>query len=736
MGDIERILNTAEQCGLRDEITVVDSLSSPDFLRGRTPALQLSGVWQTVLFGVDVVCDYLETLCKPESKKKQKLEQEATCLLDPRSAEALLTCIMRDAVSRAFPRFYGENLPLDVKYDGRKLKNASVPIEYVFSSSQVLFNEFRKKHGTEAFPLTSPQQTAEEIAKFICVDDHACLGSVQVEGFRINMYLSPSYLNSRIDAYSTLYQRIPGPGPCLKKERIVVDFSSPNIAKEMHVGHLRSTIIGDSLCRLLEYASNQVLRVNHVGDWGTQFGMLLEYLKKKSLETSQDTLVMLENLTLSELNQLYRMSKEEFDRDEEFKQNSRKMVVNLQSGKDAYSRQVWEKLVEVSKQGFEGIYRKLNTSFHNSVDRSEGIGYCGESFYQKLIPETINSLASVTTKRGEAKLIFTNLPEAKQAKTEEHPDGEIPLWLQKSDGGFGYDSTDLAAIRYRCQELKANRIIYVTDAGQQLHFHMVFKVAENMQWLKPQSPHGPRAEHVKFGVVTGKGGGRLKSRSGQAVSLDSLLTSAKQKMKEIRLQRFEKGQAVGVSKEEQLRGDAESTVSMEHLDETLGFAAVKYFDLRSNRIKDYEYDEDLMCSPDGDTAVYLMFAFARVCSIIDKAAEIGLDDAKTGYDVQGASHKERTVAMTISRFHEEVEHCLATLQPHFLCTYLYQLTSELSALLTDDHERIWAKREATSTEALSLDASRGYRRLILVRAARSVIFQGLGLLGIVPPERM
>jgi arginyl-tRNA synthetase len=496
----------------------------------------------------------------------------------------------------------------------------------------------------------------------------------------------------------------------------------------MHVGHLRSTIIGDSLCRFFENAGHEVLRVNHVGDWGTQFGMLLEYLRVRETQTGQDTFAYLNTLSLTDLTELYKASKKEFDADgtqehpgdPEFKNKARKMVVALQSGKDEHARKVWQKLVEVSKRGFDRIYSILNISFESQT-KLPGTGYCGESFYQDKIDDAIKSLGKLVQKRGEALLMFTGLQEAKQEPTPDHPDGEIPLFLRKSDGGFGYDSTDVAAVKFRIQELKADRVLYVTDAGQQTHFHMVFEAARQAGWSTKT-----KLNHVKFGLVLAKGGGKFKTRSGETVTLESLLQGARQKMREILLERM---------KQEKSTTGQFDQEKVETLSAAIGAAAVKYFDLRTNRTRDYEFDEDLMCSPDGDTAVYLMYAYARVCSIIDKATEASINNV-VGYKAEGASDRERSVAMLLSRFNDVVDACLLTLSPHPLCGYLYSLASELSTFLTDDAERVWAKRAADSTEALQLEPKRGMHRLFLVRGVRSVLFEGLGLLGITPFERM
>ena len=646
---------------------------------------------------------------------------------DGRSAQKILTQAFRDAIARAFPECYKENqTPVEVRFDGRKF--AGSVIDYSFSGSQQLMNTF-KTHPS--FDVKSPQEMAQRIVSYLDIDRLKwIIKKIDLAGFYINLSVAPEFLQEKINMLSVAVpgkDRFPAP-PMLKPSRIVVDFSSPNIAKEMHVGHLRSTIIGDSLCRFFEHAGHEVLRVNHVGDWGTQFGMLVEYLRVREEKTGQDTLEYLNGLTLTQLTELYRQSKVEFDADgtpahpgdPDFKNRARKMVVTLQSGKDARARKVWEKLVEVSKRGFDQVYKVLNISFENKTNLP-GTGYCGESFYQDKIDDAIKALGKLVEKRGDALLLFTGLPEAKQQPSPDHPDGEIPLFLRKSDGGFGYDSTDIGAVKFRIDVLKANRVLYVTDAGQQTHFHMVFEAARKAGWTA-----NTKLDHVKFGVVTAKGGGKFKTRSGETVTLMSLLESAQTKMYEILRARMQQEKSTTGNFDEQ---------TAQQLSWAIGTAAVKYFDLRNNRTKDYEFDEEAMCSPDGDTAVYLMYAYARVCSIIDKANEALINDV-VGYVAEGASDRERAVAVMLSRFSEIIETSMASLSPHHLCGYLYSLAADLSTFLTDDNERVWAKRAVDSNEPLKLEPARGKYRLFLVRAVREVLYEGLGLLGIVPYERM
>lgn len=417
------------------------------------------------------------------------------------------------------------------------------------------------------------------------------------------------------------------------------------------------------------------------------------------------------------------MAKERFDADADFKVRAKHMVVELQSGRSAEARAIWQKLVEVSKRGFDRIYDLLDVRF---PDRGPGSGYCGESFYQDKIPGVISELEGKGLAQRDAEdsiIMFTGHERAKHLK-QDGTMGEVPLILRKSDGGFGYDSTDVAAIRYRLQTLKADRLLYVTDAGQEQHFLLVFEAARLAGWIAPHQ----RVDHVKFGVVMQRGGGKFKTRSGETVTLMSLLDEARETMKSITLKRMaEEGSTTANMTEDEVERSAMA----------IGYAAVKYADLRNSREKDYEFDAERMLSPDGDTAVYLMYAYARLSSVVEKAEAAiasGFSAAPSEpYSAVGASVKERRLAVRVVRFADVLHDVDRFLLPHYLCGYLYQLSAESASFLTDDNERILTTRGANPVQ---LEPTRGAQRLLLVKALKAVLLQGFTLLGVRPSGRM
>ncbi|KAH9254819.1 arginine-tRNA ligase [Batrachochytrium salamandrivorans] len=689
-------LRVAKLSVLGDQIEINETFGGFSVL-GRYPVLQLSE--HVCVFGIQAVQDYLGST----GRAKETVGE----IQDGRSANIILSVAIRDAIIRAFPKLNKIQISPEVKFNEGKRANG----DYTFSNCAQLSQHFKP---------TSPQELAQTIAANLDLQGELAwiVQRVEVVGFYINFFLASEFLVGKINIYSGNGNHLPA-APLLKKKRIVIDFSSPNIAKEMHVGHLRSTIIGDSVSRFLMFAGHDVLKVNHVGDWGTQFGMLLHFLFTTVSPEETVLLNKIDQMTLSELTQLYRSSKEAFDASEEFKVQAKLKVVELQQSKIGDKvRNVWAKLVEVSKRGFDSIYKRLKVTFDNpnQPENTPGLGYCGESFYQNQIDSAIASVNKLTTKRGEAVLFFTGLAEAKQPASETNPDGEIPLFLRKSDGGFGYDSTDLAACKFRIEKLKADQIIYVTDGGQSLHFNMVFQAAQMANWGQCQ------LDHCKFGVVTVKGGGKFKTRDGPTVTLSGLMDDAQARMREILLQRQEDNQF--------------TSEELDELSQAIGMAAIKYFDLRNNRIKDYGFDAELMCSPIGDTGVYLMYCYARVCSILDKGQVSNAEELKYDWSEQ-VSIRERNVALALSRFNEVVAGALEYLTPHPLCGYLYVLASEFSTFVTDENERVWAKRDKDDVGApIVLESNRGKQRYVLCKAMKSVLFEGLGLLGITPFNRM
>ena len=453
----------------------------------------------------------------------------------------------------------------------------------------------------------------------------------------INTFLSPDWVAKQFAKIL-----VSGPhAPVADPETIVCDFSSPNIAKEMHVGHLRSTIIGESLVRVLEFMGHKVHRVNHVGDWGTQFGMLINHLRTAYpdfLETPPN---------ISDLTGFYKEAKKRFDDDNDFKEKSRQSVVTLQSG-DEYSLKCWKVLCDISRIQFKAVYDRLHCS---------GLVEQGESFYNSRIPAVVEEL----TNKG--------MVEMSDGARIIHCGRSFPLMAVKSDGGFGYDSTDLAAVKYRIQEMKANRVIYVTDAGQGEHFEMIFIAARKAGWCGG----GVRLDHVPFGLVLGDDKKKFKTRSGEVTKLVDLLDEA---VKRSRAELEERSGREGSTSQM-------APAQLADASEKIGYGCVKYADLRQHRISDYQFSYEKMLDLKGNTAVYLMYSYARICSI---AAKAGVAPAELkGVQPSLAHPKEYALVTAVLKFADVVERVADQLLPHLICEFLYDVAEKFSEFYRDCH---------------------------------------------------
>ncbi|TXG48925.1 hypothetical protein EZV62_024800 [Acer yangbiense] len=407
--------------------------------------------------------------------------------------------------------------------------------------------------------------------------------SIGGPGF-VNVVLSNNWIAENIQ--KMLVNGIETWAPRLHVRKAVVDFSSPNIAKEMHVGHLRSTVIGDCIARMFEFSNVEVLRRNRVGDWGTQFGMLIENLFDKfpSVEDFNET-------AIGDLQALYKESKQRFDEDPAFKARAQQAVVRLQGGEPKY-RQVRMQICDISRKEFDKVYNRLGVELEEK----------GESFYNPYIPRVIEALTN-------------------QGLVEEN-DGARVIWIEgfntplivvKKDGGYNYASTDLAALWYRLNVEQADWIIYVTDVGQQEHFDKVFSAAKRASWLSADNSAYPKASHVGFGLVLGEDGKRFRTRSSEVVRLVDLLDEAKsrilKKSKEKQANRTKHGGVLWTDEE------------LEQISEPVGYAAIKYADLKSNRLTNYTFSFQQMLNTEGNTAVSLLYAHARICAMIEKSEQ-------------------------------------------------------------------------------------------------------------------
>jgi arginyl-tRNA synthetase len=511
----------------------------------------------------------------------------------------------------------------------------------------------------------------------------------------INLTLRPERLAAELQA------RVADPRlgvPAVERHApVIVDFSSPNIAKEMHVGHLRSTIIGDSLARVLEFRGHSVLRLNHVGDWGTQFGMLITHLK----QVAPEALITADAVDLGDLVAFYRQAKARFDDDEAFQTTSREEVVKLQGG-DPTSRRAWQLLCDQSRREFQKIYDRLD------IRLSER----GESFYNPYLEAVVADLDAsglLVTDDG-ARCVFLEGVSGKDGKP-------LPVIVQKSDGGFNYATTDLAAIRYRFGSAPdgdgACRVIYVTDAGQANHFAGVFQVARRAGWIPP---HGS-VEHVPFGLVQGEDGKKLKTRAGDTVRLRDLLDEAVERAEADLRRRLE---------EEERTEDA---AFIQHVATTVGLAAVKYADLSQNRTTNYQFSFDRMLALQGNTAPYLLYAVVRIAGIARKGGEgvvSGEVAAGSGAGPEAlhfTEPQEWALARDLLKLDAVIAEVEEELLPNRLCTYLFEL-SQVFNRFYDQVPVLKAEEPARSS------------RLALCRLTADTLKLGLGLLGISTLERM
>ncbi|EDY39057.1 arginyl-tRNA synthetase [Cyanobium sp. PCC 7001] len=590
------------------------------------------------------------------------------------------------AMERAFPEAAAEAGAV-----GRRLDPQLAP------ASKPEFGDFQ---ANGALPLAKPlKQPPRAIATAIVEQLKAdptfaeLCGEPQIAGPGfINLTLRPERLAAEVaERLADPRLGVPsaaGPGG-EEPAPVVVDFSSPNIAKEMHVGHLRSTIIGDALARVLEFRGHPVLRLNHVGDWGTQFGMLITHLK----QVAPEALTTADAVDLGDLVAFYRQAKARFDADEAFQATSREEVVKLQGG-DPVSLKAWGLLCDQSRREFQKIYDRLD------IRLSER----GESFYNPYLEAVVADLeaAGLLVTDAGARCVFLEGVSGKDGQP-------LPVIVQKSDGGFNYATTDLAAIRYRFapppQGDGARRVIYVTDAGQASHFAGVFQVARRAGWV----PTGARLEHVPFGLVQGEDGKKLKTRAGDTVRLRDLLDEA--------VERAEADLRRRLQEEERTEDEA----FIEHVATTVGLAAVKYADLSQNRITNYQFSFDRMLALQGNTAPYLLYAVVRIAGIARKGGD--LEGAVEASSLRFSEPQEWALARELLKFDAVVAEVEEELLPNRLCSYLF----ELSQVFNRFYDQVPVLKAEPEVRAA---------RLALCRLTADTLRLGLGLLGIPTLERM
>jgi arginyl-tRNA synthetase len=479
----------------------------------------------------------------------------------------------------------------------------------------------------------NPREVAADLIKNL-QDESKIIEKLEIAGPGfINIHLNKTFLENELTRIAK-DERL-GVEPLKKKEKIICEFSSPNIAKAMHVGHLRSTIIGDSLARLFEFLGHDVLRLNHVGDWGTQFGMLIAYLKMfepKVLDATEET-------NIEDLMKWYKASKLKFDESLDFKKTAQEEVVKLQSG-DKESLNAWKLICDISRKGFKEIYDLLDVHIEER----------GESFYNPYLKEVVSTfekLGLVKVDDG-AKCVFLEGFQNKEGDL-------LPLMIQKSDGGFNYATTDLAGFEYRIHHDKADRIIIVTDIGQSMHFKMVYEALKKAQLIDPTKV---RFDHVPFGLVLSAEGKKFKTREGETVRLSDLLNESIEEAKLL------------------LKGR-----EVENLDESakiLGIGAVKYADLSCNRIKDYTFSYERMLKFEGNTVAFILYAYVRIESIKRK-----LNKDFSTFNIKLTHPSEITLALHLRRFGEALKAMDEELLPNRLTDYLYHLAEKFHSFFRD-----------------------------------------------------
>ena len=573
-----------------------------------------------------------------------------------------LVALFEEAARRAFP---GDCLPPAEVV----VTNQAQHGHYQYNSAMKLSKLVKK----------SPRDIAECLLTHLPHNPWIANQQIAGPGF-INLWISPAQLAREIE--NTLQNPHLGISRADPPQRILVDFSSPNTAKEMHVGHLRSTIIGDCLARVFSYLGHVVVRLNHIGDWGTAFGMLLAHLKERHPEVLEGK----EKTDLSHLATWYKESKKRFDESPDFKRRSQQEVVLLQSG-HPQSLAGWRLICGISREAYQEIYDVLG------VDLEER----GESFYNSLLPQIVRDVEKkgLLVESEGAKCCFVEGFMSKEGTP-------LPLILQKTDGGYTYDTTDMAALFHRVQSERADRIVYVVDAGQSTHFQMIFQAAEKAGFVDRAKV---RLDHVPFGLVLGADGKKFRTRSGETEKLMDLLEAAVEK-------------ALSIVKE---RNPSMSMEEAQKLAKTLGIGAVKYADLSCNRVHDYTFSYDRMLRFEGNTAAFLLYSYVRIQSIQRKSRWNVEELLKEKESILLQHPSEEALALAVLRFEETVATVAEELLPNRLTDYLYTLAESFNAFFRDC--RVEGSPEEKS-------------RLLLIEGVARTLREGLSLLGIATVDRM
>ncbi|WP_455843740.1 arginine--tRNA ligase [Pantoea agglomerans] len=523
----------------------------------------------------------------------------------------------------------------------------------------------------------APRQLAEQVIQHLDLNGIASKVEIAGPGF-INIFLDRAWLA----AQTAQALQLPRLGvSAVAPQTIVVDYSAPNVAKQMHVGHVRSTIIGDAAVRTLEFLGHNVIRANHVGDWGTQFGMLIAYLEKQQNEHHEE-------IALADLEAFYREAKVTYDADEAFAERARNYVVKLQGG-DEYCRSMWKKLVDITMSQNQLVYDRLNVT----LTRKDVMG---ESLYNDMLPGIVADLREkglAVTSEG-ATVVF--LDEFKNKEGE--PMGVI---IQKKDGGYLYTTTDIACAKYRFETLHADRVLYYIDSRQHQHLQQAWTIVRKAGYVPESVP----LEHHAFGMMLGKDGRPFKTRSGGTIRLADLLDEA-----------VERAHSLVSEKNPEM-----SAQELKDLSEVVGIGAVKYADLSKSRTTDYIFDWDNMLAFEGNTAPYMQYAYTRVLSVFRKA---GIDADSLSGDIVLTEEREAQLATRLLQFEEVITQVARDGTPHVMCAYLYDLAGQFSGFY--EHCPILSAEDENIRQS----------RLQLAALTAKTLKQGLDTLGIKTVERM
>ncbi len=553
-----------------------------------------------------------------------------------------LTSIFTKAALETFKDYLPENFEGQVVWNSLGTSDLTSPI------AMKIYNLCNKK---ENWKYSSSKEVGEELIKNI-KDEKSIIEETKIEQeidkkknkkekkkkqVPDTTYIDINIKNSYIEniSLSILKKGIKITTEYTKK-KVLCDFSSPNIAKEMHIGHLRSTIIGDSICRVLEFLDNDVMRINHVGDWGTQFGMLIAYLE--SINPKYET----SNENIRDLEEFYKHAKEKFDSDNDFKKLAQLKTVELQKGNEN-TRKAWEFICQVSRENFEKIYKRLDINLKE----------VGESFYDPLSRKIIPILEEKNLLEKDQGAVIMRLEGEKQ-----------PLIIVKSDGGIGYDTTDLVALEYRINECKRDWIIYVVGSEQKDHFRLLFKAGKKCGWMNDNI----RVDHMDFGLVQGKDGKKFSTRKGGIVKLADVLDEAWEDAKKEMIKRNEKNN---------------SGMSLDYINEAsekLGYSAIKYFDLKQFRVSNYRFDQEKMLDDKGNTAVYLFYTYVRICSIYRKnnISEKDIQSLIENEKIVITHKDEKKLLVQLLKFNDVIDDVLKDLALNLLCDYVYGIATNFA----------------------------------------------------------